>query len=139
VGLDTTHGCWHGAYSAFSRWRAALAKAAGYPDGLDAPSAAPYWTDAMDAMAAAQPGSLHGEWSAPPEDALLVILLHSDCGGAIPAELCGPLADRLEALLPALDKMGDGGGHIGGFGDKTRTFIAGLRDAASKGEAVEFH
>ena len=30
MGLDTTHDCFHGAYSAFSRWRNAVAEAAGY-------------------------------------------------------------------------------------------------------------
>jgi hypothetical protein len=31
MGLDTSHGCWHGAYSAFSRWRTKLAEVAGVP------------------------------------------------------------------------------------------------------------
>jgi hypothetical protein len=31
MGLDTTHDCWHGAYSAFMRWRRKLAEVAGYP------------------------------------------------------------------------------------------------------------
>jgi hypothetical protein len=31
MGLDTTHNCWHGAYSAFMRWRQEIAKAAGLP------------------------------------------------------------------------------------------------------------
>lgn len=31
MGLDTSHDCWHGAYSAFMRWRRAVAKAAGIP------------------------------------------------------------------------------------------------------------
>ena len=31
MGLDTSHDCWHGAYSAFNRWRCAIAKAAGLP------------------------------------------------------------------------------------------------------------
>ena len=30
MGLDTSHGCWHGAYSAFTRWRHELARVAGY-------------------------------------------------------------------------------------------------------------
>ncbi len=30
MGLDTSHDCWHGAYSAFGRWRRAIAEAAGY-------------------------------------------------------------------------------------------------------------
>lgn len=31
MGLDTSHNCWHGAYSAFDRWRKEIAKAAGLP------------------------------------------------------------------------------------------------------------
>ena len=30
MGLDTTHGCWHGPYSSFNRFRERLAKEAGY-------------------------------------------------------------------------------------------------------------
>jgi hypothetical protein len=29
MGLDTSHDCWHGAYSAFMRWRSELCRAAG--------------------------------------------------------------------------------------------------------------
>ena len=36
-------------------------------------------------------------------------------------------------------RAGDVGGHIGDFGKKTATFIAGLREAAEAGENVEFH
>lgn len=32
MGLDTSHDCWRGAYSAFNRWRRALAEAAAYLD-----------------------------------------------------------------------------------------------------------
>jgi hypothetical protein len=31
MGLDTTHGCWNGAYSAFMRWRQEIARVAGIP------------------------------------------------------------------------------------------------------------
>ncbi len=31
MGLDTSHGCWHGAYSAFMRWRETIAAIAGIP------------------------------------------------------------------------------------------------------------
>jgi len=46
MGLDTTHGCWHGAYSAFHRWRAGLANAAGIP--LDLMEG--YYDDEDDAL-----------------------------------------------------------------------------------------
>ncbi len=31
MGLDTSHDCWHGAYSAVTRWRNTVAEIAGYP------------------------------------------------------------------------------------------------------------
>ena len=31
MGLDTSHGAWHGAYSAFMRWREMVAEVAGMP------------------------------------------------------------------------------------------------------------
>jgi hypothetical protein len=64
------------------------------------------------------------------------LLAHSDCEGEIQADICAPLADRLEELLPKLE--GDGGGHVGSYREKTETFIRGLRSAASAGEAVVF-
>ena len=41
-------------------------------------------------------------------------------------------------ILPALEDE-DGGGHIGNYADKTRTFIAGIRSAAAAEENVGFH
>jgi len=31
MGLDISHGCWHGAYSAFMRWREKISQVAGLP------------------------------------------------------------------------------------------------------------
>ena len=36
MGLDTTHNAWHGSYTGFTRWRQAVAKAAGWSNtGVD--------------------------------------------------------------------------------------------------------
>lgn len=165
MGLDTTHGCWHGAYSAFSRWREELARKAGVPLDLmegyygfrAGSSESRVWDDAMEWSAPREGGPLCGDyrgtmlhryitnvsawlpikWEALKPDILHVLLDHSDCEGEIAAADCGPLADRLEELLPLLE--GDGGGHIGSYREKTQTFIDGLRLAASQNEAVEFH
>lgn len=136
MGLDTSHDCWHGAYSAFTRWRHKLAEVAGYTfekcpkphDYMD--QVAIDWSVITDA-------NLQGDWEQTPSDPLLVLIAHSDCDGEILPAQALPLADRLEALLPLLE--GDGGGHIGSYRAKTEQFIAGLRKAAAANEPVDFH
>lgn len=135
MGLDTSHDCWHGAYSAFSRWRNAIAKIAGYEIVRTA--------DGHDLVCldwGHLPGTWpQGDWPEPPSDPLVVLIAHWDCDGVIHPQNAGPLADRLESLLPEIEKLGDGGGHIGDFGAKTRQFISGLRAAVEANEDVEFN
>lgn len=119
MGLDTSHDYWSGGYVSYFRWRLALARAAGFKMRED-PMFGEVW----------EPG--------PKGDVLNDLLQHSDCEGKISWKLCGPIATRLEALLPALAKLGDGGGRIGNYEEKTKQFIKGLRDAASKKENVEY-
>lgn len=152
MGLDTTHDCWHGAYSAFHRWRIEIARVEGIPLEL---MAGYYSDDSMlnlhrlanvlanspfDMFANTLDG-LHRilpiSWDLLKPDILYVLLHHSDCEGELPADVCGPLADRLEELLPRLS--GDFGGHVGDIREKTQKFIDGLRLAASRNEPVEFH
>jgi hypothetical protein len=136
MGLDLTHDCWHGAYSAFARWRQHLAKVAGYAiakveyqDGSVMDTIMIDWGHIPD-------GALMGEWEKNPDDPLLILIAHSDCDGYIYPEQLKPLADRLTALLPSLD--GDGGGHVGSYVEKTQIFIDGLLLAHGAGEKVEF-
>lgn len=122
MGLDTTHNCWHGPYSYFNEWRAAVAKAAGIPD-LKA-----YWKT-RNGVSVEQ---VHGLWFHMPEGGPLAILFnHSDCEGYILAHHCEPLADALEELLSKLDPA-----EIDH--ELTRRFIGGLREAAAAGQNVEF-
>lgn len=152
MGLDTTHDCWHGAYSAFTRWRNKLAEAAGYyvepghvasyskpeiPDEFIGPTVALDWGHVTET-------NLEGKWEAIPHnihgeaDPLLILLAHRDESGWIFTRDCGPLADRLEELLPQLS-IELNQGHIGDWREKTRKFIDGLRAADAAGEDVEFH
>lgn len=131
MGLDTSHNCWHGPYSSFTRWRHKLAEVAGYSivkvEGDHIPQVMIDWGHITDA-------NLHGQWEKTPEDPLIVLIAHHDHDGEIHPAQAIPLADRLEALLPLLSDEG--------FDDharKTRQFIDGLRDAAAEGEAVDFH
>lgn len=153
MGLDTTHDAWHGAYSAFSRWRDKLAEVAGFtfhhdvhnlPEGEILKSSR-YQVDLDWGSIERTIGrDLFGRWPRMPTnhvgdpEPLIVLLAHSDCEGEIQSEFCGPLADRLEELLPSLGDE-DGGGHIGSYRAKTEQFIRGLRAAAEAGEDLGFH
>lgn len=159
MGLDTTHGCWHGAYSAFMRWRCEIAKAAGLPP-LRLMEGFYHWTAITPDEASAAVtalgfdeehrwasellsafycgGNLPIKWECLKPSPLHVLLHHSDCDGEIPASQCAGIADALEAVLPQLPD-GSGGGHVGDWREKTLAFIAGLRLAAGRGESVGFH
>lgn len=140
MGLDTSHDCWHGAYSAFNRWRDKLAEVAGFEIGRSANDERPlvlidWGRITMDNIA--------GEWAEMPcrpdgaPDPLILLIAHSDCDGRLPSRFCTPLADRLAEILPLLPKE-SGGGHIGEWSAKTQQFIDGLRRAATAGEDVDF-
>lgn len=156
MGLDTTHSAWHGAYSAFMRWREKIAEVAGLPplqlmEGFFCPSSGAnemgstttfYLGPRPDELTK---GCIHRieaalpiKWEALKPSPLHELLQHSDCDGEIPADSCGPIADDLEKLLPFLPD-GDAGGHIGVWRDKTRQFIDGLRAAAAANEPLGFH
>jgi len=139
MGLDTSHDCWHGAYSAFDRWRNIIAKAAGYEiwpvkEGLrERDTIILHWgAITMD--------NVMGVWEKTPDDPIVVILVHSDCEGVIHPAQATPLADRLQEILPNIEDD-DSAGHIkarGGNRAVTEKFIAGLRAAAEAGEPVKF-
>jgi hypothetical protein len=138
MGLDCSHGAFSGAYSAFSRWRNAVAEAAGYSldtseNGRTYPKLD--WDSLPDA-------TLEGTWKETPEDPLLVLLAHSDCDGDIFPAQAGPLANRLEELLPEIAKKHAADwGHItrdGGMVAVTRRFIYGLRLAQFLSEPLRF-
>lgn len=138
MGLDTSHDCWHGPYSAFSRFRDALAEAAGFrhcTGPLGIPCVELDWGGICRMIGS----DLAGEWKVMPvrhdgkPEPLIVLLAHSDCDGKIQANMCGPLADRIEELIPMLDAAGDNFRT-----NDARRFVAGLRRAAQAGEPVEF-
>lgn len=138
MGLDTSHDCWHGAYSAFSRWRDKLAEVAGYEIAkVDQGESWGMRETVLINWGHVTDANLNGDWDATPADPLLILIAHSDCDGWIRARDCGPLADRLAELLPLLPE-GEAPGHVRNWRDKTQAFIDGLRAAAAAGEDVEF-
>jgi hypothetical protein len=146
MGLDTTHDCWHGAYSRFMRWRRDLAHAAGLPP-LDlmegffgrGDSRDPFldYARAWPDLAEIYYRSLPIRWDSLKPDPLHLLLHHSDCEGEIATEDCGPIADSLERLLPLLESEG-GGFPVVSARHCAEQFITGLRLAASRGEPVRF-
>lgn len=137
MGLDTSHDCWHGAYSAFSRWRDQLARTAGYEIAkVDTGTFGPRDTILIDWGHIAEKNYM-GEWDETPADPLIVLIAHSDCDGVIHPEQAAPLADRLAELLPLLPE-GDAPGHVRNWRTTTQRFIDGLRAAVEAGEDVEF-
>lgn len=118
MGLDTSHGCWRGAYSRFGVWRDAVARAA----GID------HWHDMSPDPTNDE---LFGRWKQTPDDPLMVLWAHSDCDGVIQSAQCVPLA---EALLKLVPDMRDPEQR-----ENTLRFAAGLLLAASRNEDVEFH
>lgn len=120
MGLDTTHDCWSGSYSAFGDWRRELARAAGLPP-----------LETMEGFG--------GEtlWADLTPDILHVLIHHSDCEGEIDHKHCAPLAGRLESLMPFIPSDVRGWPR-NGVRNSTRLFIAGLREADEAGEPVEF-
>lgn len=125
MGLDCSHDAWSAAYSAFYRWRLAVAEAAGYKTGIGM-NGTHYILDWENIPE----GALMGEWEETPEDPLVVLLAHSDCDGHIHPEQAKPLADRLEELLPKLDSD---------WHPRTDQFITGLCEASAANETLLFH
>ena len=137
MGLDTTHDCWHGAYSAFNRWRNKLAEVAGYSIAKVKDEYGITWDEIQVDWGHLQ-DRLYGDWDETPKDPLLVLIAHSDCEGKIKPKQAKALATRLRELLPLLPD-GDGGGHIGDWKEKTQKFIDGLELATKNRQIVRFH
>jgi hypothetical protein len=151
MGLDTSHNCWHGAYSAFMRWRQEVARAAGLPplqlmEGFYAADSAfhdPFWaikglSDNERYLAENLKRSLPIKWDCLKPSALYKLLYHSDCCGHLEWKDCDAIADELETVAARMPE-GEGGGRIGNWRKTTQQFIDGLREAARNHENVEFH
>ena len=136
MGLWISHDAWTGAYSAFDRWRNDIAQAAGYAvwsikydDGVHRDTIMIDWGHIYE-------DHLMGYWKEIPDDPLMVLIAHHDHAGKIFPAQAELLADRLEELLPKLNK--EYSGHIGNLRDKTQIFINGLRLAVKENKPIEF-
>lgn len=123
MGLDTTHGAWHGSYSTFNEWRNLVARAAGFPP--------------LKEMR-----GFGGErlWETTSGDRRLIPLLnHSDCDSYLSVRVLPGIAAGLDAIVDRLPAYLDEGPAFHElWRDRTRAFAAGCRAAAAAGEPIEF-
>lgn len=154
MGLDISHDAWHGAYSAFMRWREKIAEVAGFPplelmegfydeNGYNSPwslldSAYPKGDELAMSCVRRIREKLPIKWDKFLSDPLCELLFHSDCDGELSYGKAGKIAARLKELLPLLPDE-DAGGHIGKWKEKTEAFIKGCELAYSKKEKLIFH
>ena len=133
MGLDVSHGCWNGPYSAFMRWRCEL----NLLIACDREDTSDEWKQVRD-MGSTREG-LQLAWQRglynDQTDPLNVLMNHSDCDGEIAAEMCGPLADALQDLM---DRRMPSRAMYDIARPATERFIAGLRKAASENATVRF-
>lgn len=132
MGLDTSHNCWHGAYSAFARFRKGLAAEIGINldtmEGFGPSTSITLMPGYVPAMA--------NKWE---PDPVYALLNHSDCEGEIAHADCGPLAKRLREIVADIDPARAAGGHLDGIREAAITFAEGLELADNCGEDVDFH
>ncbi len=137
MGLDCSHDAWHGAYSAFNRFRQAITASIGgsFPPHKDIEKHPEhdmiYWDEEKFDMNN-YPG-------------LFEFLSHSDCDGEISPGMCFKVASDLVTILPRIELLCPNCfksvGHIknmGGFIEATKTFIKGCRKAHAAGEPLLF-
>jgi hypothetical protein len=162
MGLDVSHDAWHGAYSAFMRWRTKLAEVAGLPpllfmegfveeriveslQAFDAKVRA--WAGSGGPSPEGDPAlwgvlqaarSIPIRWEVLRPDPILVLLNHSDCEGEIAREHLIALADRLDELALQMPDE-DGGGHVRNWRETTKRFADGCRRADTARENLDFH
>lgn len=140
MGLDTSHGCWHGPYVSFDEFRKEIARLAGMPPlGL----MEGFWQEDEGQMyikdwPALWKASLPIPWESLKPDPLHILLNHSDCEGKIRWEDALPIANRLDAICrkvkePTYFKHG-----TSCLKDKIRQFSKGLKLAAERKEDIDF-
>lgn len=141
MGLDTTHDCWHGPYSAFMRWRNKIAELAGIP--LPLMEGFFDWSEHYSPPLDKIPMNMRTlvpflpiKWESLRFDPLHYLLNHSDCDGHITWKRAKKIADRLDEILREWCPEDD---QDQWAYDKTKQFRDGLYEAYKLQENVEFH
>lgn len=120
MGLDTSHNCWHGPYSAFGKFRSSLAAQIGIGD-----------LDEYDGY-----GKEGGKDIKSIEHDLMPLFDHSDCDGVLIVEDSKRIANGLNQVLDNFNEK------IEKNPEELKRLIIqfrdGLLDAISRDEIVEF-
>lgn len=116
MGLDTTHNCWHGAYSSFNLFRKNLASLIGFNlndfEGFGG-------TRSFSEMK-------HG---------IMPLLNHSDCDGELTVDECKSIVEGLNDVLEKNKELEQSDKY---FYYKVVQFRDGCLDAISNNEEVRF-
>ena len=146
MGLDTTHGAWHGSYSSFASWRRSIAKHYDVPldlmEGFWSPEGA---TESLIKSAVGNNGYLDKYKKVLPikwevikiPHCIKALLNHSDCDGHLTPSICGKLSKELFKIAPIVKSVDSG------FSDeyirgKTISFAEGCKCAFYSSEKLEF-
>lgn len=134
MGLDVDYGAWHGAYSAFARFREKIAQVINIPlnemEGFCRSEAGQY----MESENKDKPPF---PWNRYKDDPIIFLLDHSDCDGEIERQHLLPLADRLDEIR-TLTNDEDLGGHCGQFHKCLLDFAQGCRGAYKNNDNLNF-
>lgn len=122
MGLDTSHGCWHGSYGTFNTFRRWIGKNIGIN------------LDEMIGYGGSK------EWGELKKHNLYPLLNHSDCDGKISPKNCKRIADGLDEMirtLPMVEIIQDNVGW--NFRRRAQEFRDGCLSAYAANESVDFH
>ena len=127
---------------AFLQWRALVARAAGYEMEIQVVEDVSFEAPVLP-LDGVTIENARGEWGSPPEDILLVLLIHMSHEGVISPAHAGTLADKLEFLMEsgALGRASYAADnsiarHLETL--RTEQFVSGLRLCAKTGEPITF-
>lgn len=122
MGLDTTHNCWHGAYSSFNRFRYWLAEKIG--------------VDLNEYIGYSENGT---KYLSSIDHDIMPLLNHSDCEGILTVQECILVSSGIEKILSSIsEEEKKDEEHPFSYLNNAIQFKEGLDLAISRGEAVEF-
>lgn len=118
MGLDTTHGCWHGSYSSFNTFRRKLANEIGI-NLNEYEGYGDFGTKDLNSI----------------DHEIAPLLNHSDCDGVLTPLECKSIASGLKKILHGIQLTNENKY----FFDQIVKFRKGCLSSYSENENVEFH